>query len=291
MVVGSATYASQIGMARAVEMTKFKKSMTALELSLGIYRLSQLLTEDFGPEHFFSHGGDRKNRNASKESLPGFIAKSLGLKHSTVGALLNFAEEVGPEALEGLQSHEGMAELSIRKINQVNARLKKEKMSDRIQEKLNELEKAGASNGERSVVAGQIAHRVISNGLNDESDPPSKGKPKADKSQQKGKQKPEKEGASQQQQDPKGNNKENSGDNEGHSAYDPSEVTRQFSLMDSSSLSLKELLLSNEDWSKERVKELTALRFTFDKQLIEFTRFLDDILDDIIASIEDDIDS
>ena len=127
--------------------------------------------------------------------------------------------------------------------------------------------------------------------MNDESNPPSKGKSKAAKSQQKAKQKPEKEGASQQQQDPKGNNKENSGDKEGHPAYDPSEVTRQFSLMDSSSLNLKGLLLSDAIWSKERVKELTALRSTFDKQLIEFTLFLDDIIDDIIASIEDDIDS
>jgi hypothetical protein len=211
---------------------------------------------------------------------------ALGLKHSTVGALLNFAEELGHEALEGLQNYEGMAELSIKKINQVNARLKKEKLSDRIQEKLNDLEKAGASNGEKSVVAGQIAHRVISNGLNDESDPPSKGKSKAAKSQQKGKQKPEKEGASQQQQDSKGNNKENSGDNQGNPIYDPSEVTRQFSLMDSSSLSLKELLLSDAGWSKERVKELTASRALFDKQLMEFTGFLDDTIDDIIDEID-----
>jgi hypothetical protein len=286
MVVGSATYASQAGMARAVEMTKFKKSMTALELSLGIYRLSQLITEDFGPEHFFVHGGDRKNGNASKESLPGFIAKSLGLKQSTVGALLNFAEELGPEALEGLQNHEGMPEFSIKKINQVNARLKGEKLADRIKEQLNDLENAGASDAEKSVVAAQIAHQAISKGQTDESDPPIKSKSKADKSQQKRKQKPGIEGASQQQKDPVGKKGENSEDNQGNPIYDPSEVIRQFSLMDSSSLNLKEQLLSDGGWSKERVKELTASRALFDKQLMEFTGFLDDIIDDIIDEID-----
>lgn len=172
IVVGDAVCQSQVAMARAVEMTKFKKPMTTLELSLGLLRLRQLLMTEFGEKHFYDHGGDRKDDFESKQSLPVFIAQSLGLAQTTVATLLNFGRELGEEALVGLQDIRDMATLSIRTINQINAQVKESKLSERIQECMEEMRNKDASNKDIICAAGQMASENITQIIHDKAKSP-----------------------------------------------------------------------------------------------------------------------
>jgi mRNA-degrading endonuclease RelE of RelBE toxin-antitoxin system len=99
--------------------------------------LRELIVNDFGEDHFFSHGGDRKSESGSRESLCTFMALKIGIKPSTVAALLNFGTQVGTLALRGLQQMEDMKMLSIRSIHQCNARLKEIKLRESIEKLMN----------------------------------------------------------------------------------------------------------------------------------------------------------
>ena len=123
-IIGTVVCQSQIGMARGKEMVKFKKPLTPLELAYGLMQLKDQIIRDFGEDAFFSHGGDRKTNHETKQSLPDYIAKVLGINKTTVDTLLRFGTNVGPMGLAGLLTKDDMVGMPLRQINQINASLK-----------------------------------------------------------------------------------------------------------------------------------------------------------------------
>lgn len=161
LIVGQVVCRSQIAMARALEMTRFKRPPNTPELVAGLLSLYEIIINDFGEKAFFSHGGNRKSGTEDKQSLSQYIANVLELKKSTVNALLNFGHRVGPYGLVGLHYHEDMQKLSIRTINQINARLKKENLSKKINEMFHSLRDAKTTESELIKACGNLAHHVI----------------------------------------------------------------------------------------------------------------------------------
>jgi hypothetical protein len=150
-------------MARALDMTRFKRQPNALELVAGLLSLYEIIINEFGKEAFFSHGGNRKGeKKKDKQSLSQYIATVLGLKQSTVNALLNFGLYVGPYGLAGLQYHEDMQRLAIRTINQINAKLKKENLSKKLNDMFHSLDDAKSTEPERIKACGNLSHQIIS---------------------------------------------------------------------------------------------------------------------------------
>jgi hypothetical protein len=132
LIIGSAICPSQLAMARAVEMTKRTRPLNTMELVDGLLRLRESIIQDFGKDHFFDHGGDRKSGDyGSKESLPDFIARGIGFKKTTVATLLNFGLELGLR-LEKLKTLDEWKRLSIRDINQLNGLIREKKLSGRF---------------------------------------------------------------------------------------------------------------------------------------------------------------
>jgi hypothetical protein len=163
IIVGQVVCRSQIAMARALDMTRFKRQPNALELVVGLLSLYEIIINEFGKEAFFSHGGNRKGeKKKDKQSLSQYIVTVLGLKQSTVNALLNFGLYVGPYGLAGLQYHEDMQRLAIRTINQINAKLKKEKLSKKLSVMFHSLDDAKSSEADRIKACGNLAHQIIS---------------------------------------------------------------------------------------------------------------------------------
>jgi hypothetical protein len=161
LIVGQVVCRSQIVMARALEMTRFKKPPNTPELVQGLLSLYEIIINDFGEEAFFTHGGNRKSGTKGKQSLSQYIASVLELKTSTVNALLNFGHHVGPYGLAGLHYHEDMQKLSIRTINQINARLKKEDLSKKISEMFHTLRDAKTTEAELIKACGNLAQNII----------------------------------------------------------------------------------------------------------------------------------
>ena len=162
IIVGKVVCRSQIAMARALNMTRFKMQANTLELVSGLLGLYEIIIDDFGEEAFFSHGGSRKGENiGEKLSLSQYISNILGLKKSTVTALLNFGHHVGPYGLAGLGYHGDVQNLSIRTINQINAKLKADNLSEKLSEMFHSLQGAKATETERIKACGNIAHQMI----------------------------------------------------------------------------------------------------------------------------------
>jgi len=161
LIVGQVVCRSQIAMARALEMTRFKKPPNTPELVQGLLSLYEIIINDFGKEAFYSHGGNRKSGTKGKQSLSQYIANVLELKKSTVNALLNFGHHVGPYGLAGLHYHEDMQKLSIRAINQINARLKKDNLSKKINEMFHTMRDAKTTESELIKACGNLAHNII----------------------------------------------------------------------------------------------------------------------------------
>ena len=161
LIVGRVVCRSQIAMARALEMTRFKKPPNTPELVQGLLSLYEIIINDFGEEAFFTHGGNRKSGKKDKQSLSQYIANVLELKKSTVIALLNFGHRVGPYGLAGLHHHEDMQKLSIRAINQINARLKKENLFQKISQMFHSVRDAKTTESELIKACGNLAHNII----------------------------------------------------------------------------------------------------------------------------------
>jgi len=161
LIIGKAVCQSQISMVRALEMTRFKKPPNTPELVQGLLSLYEIIINDFGEGAFFTHGGNRKSGTKDKQSLSRYIAKVLELKQSTVNALLNFGLHVGPYGLAGLHYHEDMQKLSIRAINQINAGLKKENLSKKINEMFDTLRDAKTTESELIKACGNLSHNII----------------------------------------------------------------------------------------------------------------------------------
>jgi hypothetical protein len=179
IIVGKVVCRSQIAMARALDMTRFKKPAKTLELVSGLLSLYEIIINEFGKEAFFSHGGSRKGEKKEERlSLSRYIADILGLKKSTVNALLNFGHHVGPYGLAGLNYHEDVQKLSIRTINQINAKLKADNLSKKLSEMFHSLQGAKTTELERIKACGNLAHKIIlaqiaaltENDINDEKD-------------------------------------------------------------------------------------------------------------------------
>jgi hypothetical protein len=160
-IIGTVVCQSQIGMARGKQMVKFKKPLTPLEMAYGLVQLRDQIICDFGEHAFFSHGGNRKSNDDSQQSLPGYIAKALGMNKSTVDTLLRFGSNVGPMGLAGLLARDDVGGLALREINQDNALLKNANLSDQIDERLKSLTKEGASLDNLVQTAGDLAYQMI----------------------------------------------------------------------------------------------------------------------------------
>ncbi len=160
-IIGEVVCLSQVAMARAKEMTMFKKPLKTLELVQGLLSLYETILNDFGEKAFFSHGGNRKTGTEDKQSLCQYITRVLGLKKSTVNALLNFGNHVGPYGLAGLYFYEDMQKLTIRSINQINAGLKKDNLRKTINEIQFSLHKANTTKPELIKACGKLAHNII----------------------------------------------------------------------------------------------------------------------------------
>lgn len=160
-IVGKVVCSAQIALARGKEMVNFKKPLTPLELTQGLMQLRESIDKDFGIENFFSHGGNRKGHEEGKKSLPDFIARQIGIRKSTVRALIQFGRRVGPEGLAGLHNYPDMKDISVRVINQINAGLKDCGLSDKIGELVKSM--TGERVDERQLIAaaGEMAHDIL----------------------------------------------------------------------------------------------------------------------------------
>ena len=167
-IIGTVVCQSQIAMARGKEMVKFKKPLTPLELAHGLMQLKDQIICDFGEDAFFSHGGDRKTNHGTKQSLPGYIAKGLGINKTTVDSLVRFGINVGPMGLAGLLTKNDMVGMPLRDINQINARLKNVDLSEQIAERAKKLLEAGASQDDLIDEAGELAFKKISQASNEQ---------------------------------------------------------------------------------------------------------------------------
>jgi hypothetical protein len=162
LIVGEAVCRSQIAMTRATEMMNIKKPLKILERIHGLIELRQVIIEEFGEDHFFKHGGSGRKQNPnSKESLTAFIACCTGLKQTSVAALLNFGLQIGFEGLQGLQAFDDMKTLSIRKINRINASLKKSKLKEEIEKLTSIIGSNGGKKPELIKAAGKLAYETI----------------------------------------------------------------------------------------------------------------------------------
>ncbi len=162
VIVGRVVCRSQIAMARALEMTRFKRPPNTLELVQGLLSLHEIIINDFGNEAFFSHGGNRKGeQKGDKLSLSQYIANVLGLKKSTVNLLLNFGLRVSPYGLAGLHYHEDMQKIAIRTINRINGGLKKENLPKKLSEMFHSLHGAKTTDPERIKTCGNLAREII----------------------------------------------------------------------------------------------------------------------------------
>ena len=162
LIVGKVVCRSQIAMARALDMTRFKKPPNTMELVAGLLSLYEIIINEFGKEAFFSHGGSRKSEKKEERlSLSQYIANILGLKKSTVNALLNFGHRVGPYGLTGLYHHEDVQKLSIRAINKINASLKNDNLDKKLSEMFHSLQGVKTTRTERIKACGNIAHQII----------------------------------------------------------------------------------------------------------------------------------
>jgi len=94
-------------------------------------------------------------------SLSKFIAQATGLKPSSINVLLNFGRQLGPYGLAGLQNHKDMQNLSIRIINQINSKLKKENLSKKLSEMFHSLDDSKTTEPERIKAGGNLAHQII----------------------------------------------------------------------------------------------------------------------------------
>jgi hypothetical protein len=166
-IIGTVVCQSQIGMARGKEMVKFKRFLTPLELAQGLMQLKDQIISDFGEGAFFSHGGDRKTNHETKQSLPCYIAKVLGITKTTVDSLLRFGSNVGPMGLAGLLTKNDMIGMPLRDINQINARLKNGDLSEQISERAKKLVEAGANQDHLIDEAGELARKRISQAIDE----------------------------------------------------------------------------------------------------------------------------
>ncbi len=160
-IVGEAQCLAQLYFARAKSMINFNKSISNLELSLGLLFLRDELIKQFGKKAFYDHGGKRKGKGKSKLSLSPYISKLLNMKTWSVAALLNFGLRLGPSALMGLQNFKEAKELSIRSIQQLNAPIKKAKLKSEIDKCLRDMADSNASEQDIIYQAGKIAFDFI----------------------------------------------------------------------------------------------------------------------------------
>ena len=163
-ISGKAICSSQVAMTRAVEMTKLAKPLTTLELVDGLLALRDLIVNEFGEDHFYSHGGDRKGD--SRESLCTFIASRIGIKQTTVTTLMSFGTQVGTIALKGLLQMDDLKLLPIRSIHQCNARLKEINLRESIENLVTFSEGQHLPEEELKRDVAQTAAKAIRDALN-----------------------------------------------------------------------------------------------------------------------------
>ena len=91
LIVGKVVCRSQIAMARALEMTRFKKPPNTLELVAGLLSLYEIIINEFGKEAFFSHGGNRKSEKKEDKAKPQSIhSEHIGIKKVNRERLVEF---------------------------------------------------------------------------------------------------------------------------------------------------------------------------------------------------------
>lgn len=155
-IIGEAVCKSQLGIARAVFMNLNKEPLTNIEKTIGLVRLRRTLLDEFGKKAFYCHGGTRRGQDTEKMSISQFISQQTNLKPWVVQTLLNFGRNLGTYALKGLLYNEGLDDLTLYKIQNINSRIREARLRSTIKAKLSELEKSGTSEKEKIEIIGTL---------------------------------------------------------------------------------------------------------------------------------------